>query len=250
VDSERDVGDQRQTPAGCTIIVDSTSDRAEHERVKSVVVVALVLTTQIASAQPGATDPLDEPPPGQPMYARPYVPPYAQPAPELLSRGTALWWSAGGTAASYGLLFLADQMSRDGSSDGSSSIGLIGGLGIFVAPSFGHWYAGKYLTRGLGLRLGSVAVAATGFMIAIGCSGIGWDSYDDEPERNCDAQNAIGIGLVIVAGAMFVGGTIDDIVQAPRRVDRINAQRSGVQVYGVLPTADHDRVGLAVAGAF
>ncbi len=62
------------------------------------------------------------------------------------SEGTALALSLGGTVASLAMLAVGENQTNDG-------LGAIGGIGIWVAPSFGHWYAGKLWTQGLTLRL-------------------------------------------------------------------------------------------------
>ena len=185
------------------------------------IIVASALASSIASARP-------------------------QPAPEELSQTTATWLSAGGTVAAYSLVALSSSVNSG--RDTSPSLGVVALAATFVAPSLGHWYAGTYLTRGLGLRVGAAGVAFLGAAVAISCSGLGHD--DDQPDGDCTTSNAVGIGLLVVGGGMFIGGTIDDIVQAPRRVDRINAERRGIQLHGLMPMADRDRVGLALTGGF
>jgi len=226
-----------------------------------VLVLVLVIVARTASAQPGATEPI---PPGDieapPVYAPPQQPfqqqqPYQQQQPQgpQKSEDIALWLSLGGTLGSYALLFTPLLFTTDSYSESESNSGMrelasaassIGLVGTLLAPTFGHWYAGKGFTRGFGLRLGAIGVALIGVVVALsGCSlGFGHDQAEDP---NCGQGEPIGIALLIGAGGMWVGGTVDDIVQAPRRVRRNN----GAQI-ALTPLISGDRAGLALVGAF
>src|SRR5262245_2074053 len=96
--------------------------------------------------------------PGMPSQ----MPAEPQPAPSRLmgplSEDTALWLSLGGTLGSVGLL--AGSAFTDDSAAGV--LRLTGALGLVLAPSFGHWYAGTGWTRGMGLRLGGMVIGAVG----------------------------------------------------------------------------------------
>ncbi|MBA3453157.1 MAG: hypothetical protein H0T42_08695 [Deltaproteobacteria bacterium] len=212
---------------------------------------ALVLATataRIAFAQPGNVEPIDpdEPPPPPPGYtATPQTP---QLLPPDRSESTALWLSLGGTLASYALVFGGASMaagSNDSTSRLASSAASVGLVGTLVAPTFGHWYGGKGFTRGFGLRLGAMAVGVTALVVAFsGCSfSFGHDSQDDDSE--CGRGETGGALLGLLAVSMWIGGTVDDIVQAPRRVRRRNSAR-----FALTPLVQGDRAGLALVGAF
>ena len=175
---------------------------------------------QLAVAQPGMTA-------AQPGMTAP------TPS-EPLSEGTALALSLGGTAASYALLF-------GGALGGSGTAELVGLGGVMLAPSFGHWYADKYLTRGLGLRAAGLGVVITGAMIALSECPLTFD-HSAEP---CE-ESALPSAVAIAGLGLFVWGTLDDIVTAPRRVRARNAAHP----IAVVPTLRGDGGGLAIAGRF
>lgn len=213
---------------------------------RACIVLGLLLAcARVAVAQPGVT------PPAPPVYyqSSPYQPP-PQPLPEPLSESTALWWSLGGTIASYGLIFGAGFANSGGGGDSvAGTIGTIGSFGIFLAPSFGHWYAGKYWTRGLAFRLGSIGVLFGGLIVALmasDCPLFGGGHGDSEPCDDSRAE-AVLIGTGIATAGMFIYGTVDDIVDAPRRVRRHNAAIQSLQ-FSLAPLRMRDAGGLALVG--
>ena len=191
-----------------------------------------------AAAQPGMTPPA--PVPGSDAEAPPPSPP---PADAELSEGTALALSLGGTIGSYSLLF-GSALAGEGSAQAAGVMATAGALGVWLAPSFGHWYAGKYFTRGLGMRLGAGAVVVLGAVVALTEDPISF-GHDDPPEEEEDA--VIGPAIMIAGAALFVAGTIDDIVQAPRRVARLNRERAG---FAVAPLLTPGTAGFALTGRF
>jgi hypothetical protein len=219
--------------------------------VKSLVaVLVLVIVARTASAQPGATEPIPE---GSmespPVYVQPQWQPQRQPSGTQKSEDTALWLSLGGTLGSYALLIIPSAIAagsyNQSANQLASAAGSVGLVGTLLAPSFGHWYAGKGFTRGFGLRLGAMPVAVLGLLVAIsGCSW-GYSHGDESNNEGCGSGEPIGIAILLGAGAMWVGCTVDDIVQAPRRVRRNN----GAQ-YALTPLLQRDGAGLALAGTF
>ncbi len=176
-----------------------------------------------ASAQPGMTDP--EPIPAPASH-------------EELSENTALALSVGGTIASWTMVLAASGMEQQG--DGANAIGIIGGFGVWFAPSFGHWYAHSYATRGLGLRGLGGAAALAGLVVA----------FSECPlfstEEECHESKVAPV-LVIAGIGLFVGGTIDDIATAPRAARRYNHRFDNVSI---VPVVKHDSGGVAVMGRF
>ena len=173
-----------------------------------------------AAAQPGMTVPSSLPPPPTRQQG------------EELSESTAVWLSLGGTAASWTLVAVASEM---GGSSNAGRIGTIGALGTLFAPSFGHWYARSFLTRGLGLRVAGVAATFFGLSILL-------SQCDDE------CSNAgLAAALMLGGAGLYVGGTIDDIAAAPGKVRQYNQRFQNVVV---APMIRGDGSGLMIAGRF
>jgi hypothetical protein len=87
-----------------------------------------------------------------------------------------------------------------------------GGLAVtYLGPSFGHWYAGSILSRGMGARTAGLASMIVGIAKT--------DDDCDLGEGSCDRAAAAffwtGLGLYAV-------GTIDDIIFAPRKARKHN----------------------------
>jgi hypothetical protein len=184
---------------------------------KSIAVVVIVIALgRTAAAQPGLT----------PSRA-------TMPVEGEVSENTALAMSLGGTALSWGLIAAGASMDSE---EGGELLGKLGGFGAVVAPSFGHWYRGKYWTRGLGIRLAGTGVAAFGGILIL-------SSIFGGGEGNAE----VGVGMMIAGGGLFVGGTVDDIIQAPRMARRHNMQLRGL---AVVPTVQRGGGGLALSGSF
>jgi hypothetical protein len=196
-----------------------------------VTLVALVGLARVSAAQPSMT------PPSQMAPMTPMAP--AQPS-EPLSENVALGLSLGGTVASYGLLFGA------GIEGYSATAELLGLGGVLLAPSFGHWYAGKFFTRGLALRAAGLGTLVLGAIASLDACPLSFshDTADDPCE-----DSSLGTGLLIAGLGIFAWGTLDDIVTAPRRVRAKNAASREAQLT-VMPTLRHDGGGFAVAGRF
>ena len=193
-----------------------------------------------ASAQPGTSAP------AQPGTSAPAPVPATAPAPEPRPAGsggpsserTALALSIGGTLGSWGLLIASSGMVDDRAS-AAIALGSVGALGAVLGPSFGHWYAGKVATRGLGLRVGGIGSALLGLFLLV------TDCPLDHEETLCDSK--IGLVTLIGGAGLFLGGTIDDIVTAPRRVRRRNQRLAGV---ALAPMVTPRSAGLALGGWF
>ena len=214
-----------------------------------------------ASAQPGAapvvppSDVADEPP-GQPPAPTPAPAPAPVPvmwqapdsevtpmAPPPRPHGSwrsgsiALLLSISGTAISW--------VAMAGAADRSPSIGVLGVVGSAVAPSFGNWYAGKFFTRGLAVRLGGMAAFAAGISLLEPIN-FGWD-HNESPEQDSTNEN-VG-GLLLVAGLLgFVIGTVDDIASGPGHVRQRNREHG--YVFGLAPVVTQHSTGLALGGRF
>lgn len=143
------------------------------------------------------------------------------PHPAPVSEEMAVGLSVGGTVASYAMLIAGDNLDRDG-------LSAAGAIGAVLAPSLGHWYSHKTVSRGLVIRLAGAGAIALG--IAAGQS------------------NDLG-GLLLgglVGGGLVVGGTIDDITTARSAARKYNAHVTATLV----PTTNAHGGGLALVGTF
>jgi len=175
-----------------------------------------------AAAQPGMTAPSSLPPPPTRQQG------------EELSESTAAWLSLGGTAASWTLLAVASKMDQGGSSN-AGHIATIGALGTLFAPSFGHWYAHSYLTRGLGLRVAGAAATLLGFSLLL-----------SQCEDEC-SNAGFAAALMLGGAGLYLGGTIDDIATAPGKVRQYNQRFQNVVI---APMIRGDSSVLMIAGRF
>jgi hypothetical protein len=176
-----------------------------------------------AAAQPSMTPPSALPQP-------------AAPPAEELSESTAAYLSLGGTIAAWSLIAVASEMDH-GAGSKAENLATIGALGTLLAPSFGHWYARSYLTRGLGLRVAGIAATVVGIGILLpGC------------EEDCN-NTGLGVALLLGGAGLYVGGTIDDIATAPGKVSRYNEDQRFHNV-ALVPMVRSNSGGLAVAGRF
>jgi len=199
----------------------------------AVLVLALAGT---AAAQPGVTPPISAPP--QPGMAPPGPlppPPLAQPQGVELSETTALLLSLGGTAASWTLVGVAVAMDNQGNSRTAANLAALGLVGTFFAPSFGHWYARSFLSRGLGLRAAGVSTELLAFMVLVVEGVTGQDN------------SRLAEGVAIAGAALYVAGTVDDIVTAPGSARRYNQR---FQNLAVVPMIRPDAGGVMLTGRF
>ena len=140
--------------------------------------------------------------------------------------------SLGVTLAGAGAMAIGARQSND-------TLGMIGAAGVFLGPSTGHWYSHHYLTRGLGVRTLGVAAAFGGVVAALEACPI----YSDAP---CE-DSVAGETLLILGGAAYLAGTIDDIVTAAGAARRRNRLIKSVTIAPVV--APH-QTGFAIAGTF
>jgi hypothetical protein len=143
---------------------------------------------------------------------------------------------------SVGLVVGGLAMTAGPAGNSGLEVAAIGFLGTFVTPSFGEWYAGKYLTGGLGLRLLGTAVAAVGVSRLQLC----FDSCGGEHVNNSDAGAVIVLGL-----ATYAAGIIWDVASAPSTVRESNARRHPVITPSILTSPSGGAAyGLGLAGNF
>jgi hypothetical protein len=199
----------------------------------AIATLAVLALARTAAAQPAVA-------PSSPPAA-----PGAELAPsrdDEVSEDAALLVAIGATAASYGALGIASQLQDGGA---RNAMFAAGALGTLIAPSTGRWYARSRGLRGLGLRLAGAGTGALAVALLIGQCGI---FADDD----CEAGGAAVLG--VTALALYVGGTIDDLVMARRDARRHNERLRRVgpleRVVLVPMVRPGDSVGLAVAARF
>jgi hypothetical protein len=201
--------------------------RGIHRFMKCAMAALVVLITfaGVAAAQPAA-DPAKLP-----------SIPVAQPAPEdRLSEGMAFGLSFGAAVASWTVLVAGISMEQHNSQAVRYVLG-IGVLSTTFAPTIGHWYAHRSVTRGLGLRLAGIAAVAIGSRMVVAC------------QEDCPDGYSAVLALLLFGGAgLHIAGTIDDVVTAPRAARRYNAQHERTVVPVVDPATGS--FGLAVSGRF
>lgn len=162
------------------------------------------------------------------------------------SENTALGLSVGGPFASAGVAVLGLKLAS-GPEAGTirkevgGLLAFAGGAGIVLGPSFGELYAGKYLTGGMDLRLGGLAVMGVGAIAAALSKGV--DCRDLDCPKN---PNTSGADAVIVVGAVLYGaGWIYDVANARATVREYNRAHGSLSAT-LVPTGN----GVALAGTF
>jgi len=165
------------------------------------------------------------------------------------SESTALALSIGGEVASL-VLIAAPAFRIGGCSYGPSNglrecddldaalpmVSVAGVVGTLVAPSLGHWYAGKPFTRGLKTRLLGVGIAAAGALLfADACLAEGCSRAAELPGQ-----------IVMAAGGVaYLVGTVDDLSSVRRAVRESNRRQ-----LALTPIPVRSGGGLALVGQF
>jgi hypothetical protein len=132
------------------------------------------------------------------------------------SRDTAEILSASGAGVSTALV-LSSFVFKTQTSEVNEPL-LYAGIGTaLVSPSLGEFYAGQYLTWGMGVRTlaGAAAIyAITEQTETITCLGA--------PSATVKCQSLTGTGLAVLglAAIAYIGGGWYDIADAPEAVDR------------------------------
>lgn len=190
------------------------------------VAIALLLGSATASA--------DTPYPA-PLAPPSTVMPVQQPAAYLLdpedgpkSPELAILLSVAGTVAPP---LLASAMYGDTNEHETELLWILG-TSALLGPSLGHWYAGKVITPGLGVR-------AVGF--ALGAAAFGADDLDS------------AVGLLMLSASCILGGAIYDVSTAGRSARHYNFAYATRLMPVVAPTmgpSGTTGAQLGVAGTF
>ena len=157
---------------------------------------------------------------------------------------TALVFSGVGTGASAAVFLTAFVLAKQNEGDVNLPL-VIAGLGSSVfTPSLGHWYAGRYLTVGLGVRAAAAGLATWGIL-----------NYSQTVRCNTfeymECKNLKGGAIVVlgISAIAFVGGAAYDFKTLDESVDSYNARFALTPT--ILPTTSGPPgAGLVLSGAF
>lgn len=144
----------------------------------------------------------------------------AGPAPtaDAKAPGTALGLSLGATLAGA-VLFTAGVASHDG------ALAAAGGLGLYVGPLAGHWYAHRFDGLGLAFRALSSFGMLTAFVVLANSHAECFDQADPQCQQDIDAANrgaTIGYTVAVASIGAWLASSIYDIATAPRAARQWN----------------------------
>lgn len=159
---------------------------------------------------------------------------------ETKSPDVALALSAGGAAASIGVFTLGWHEGHTLTFDGWLKASLIGLGTTLVTPSLGEWYAGTFMTAGLGFRLAGIGVSAAGLASAKLCFG------------ECRGQSTGAIVIVGLGGLIYATGIVWDIATARSTARQANARRQPVAFTPSIQISPSGRsaYGIGIGGIF
>lgn len=122
------------------------------------------------------------------------------------------------------------------------------GIGLlFVTPSLGQFYAGEYLTIGMGVR-----ALAAGFAIYTLETQTRLATCDTATSSNdppCEIFKEVAYPMLGIAAIGFIGGVWYDALDAGDAVDRWK-RRHGISVTPAVPSAHGPAPGLTISGVF
>jgi hypothetical protein len=121
------------------------------------------------------------------------------------------------------------------------------GLGsAVVTPSLGNFYAGKYLTIGMGIR-----VAAGGFATYVALSQTQTNQCSDSTvPKDCEQITNTGMTLLGIAGIVFIAGAAYDFKTLEDDVRAYNAKHAFTWAPTLTPSPSGPGALLGIAGAF
>ena len=138
--------------------------------------------------------------------------------------------TVGATAVAVGGLILVTEYTN--SDEGEIACG----LAVIAAPSAGHWYAGRWLTPGLGVRVAGAIAMAGGALYTFEATE---EDFGDEP---------VGVSLFLAGSAVFIAGAVWDAATLRHTVQRAN--RRALRDYTLVPVVGPHQSGVAFAGRF
>lgn len=134
--------------------------------------------------------------------------------------------------------------------DSMKTVGLVT---MYLGPSTGQWYAGKFGGLGLGLRALAAVSMYYGFVKVLD----GEEDCDFDYDGACAAERdrartsgQIGDALVLTGAVLWVGSSIYDVALAKRAADSWNAQHHVTLTPGLVGTTGTKTPGLFVSARF
>lgn len=216
-------------------------------RRRSPFVLSALLVSGVASAdtyypegappQSPLPPPPPEPPLAPPSFVQPVMVPMPMPMPDPeqgpKSPGTATLLSLAATVApSLVAVSVFPDRDRVGNDDHEEAMLWVLAGSALLGPSVGHWYSGKVVTPGLGVR-------ALGF--ALGAAAFGSNDFDE------------ALGLLALGSTAILGGAIYDIATAGRSAREFNFEHATHTIPMVVPTVGPDgraQVRVGLTGSF
>ena len=118
---------------------------------------------------------------------------------------------------------------------------------LFIGPSAGEFYAGQYLTWGMGIRAAGAGLAI--WTLQNETKVITCDDASTSDEK-CEGFTDIAAPILGVAAIIFIGGVWYDVLDAKDAAERYN-RKNGFSVTPTALAAPHGTVpGLAFGGTF
>ncbi len=159
-----------------------------------------------------------------------------------VSEAGAFALALGGTGLSLGSLMMA---ARTDAGDEGGALAIAGTVGLIVAPSLGHFYAGE-TRRGLlhtGVRLAALGGTLAGVVVTLNDCGF-------EGEDDCSSTGPVIIGVSMATGLVSAIYSIADAPRAARRHNERAARWRFVPGPIMTPGGGPPGMGLHVGGEF
>jgi len=157
---------------------------------------------------------------------------------------TAQAASGVGTGASAALFLSAFLLAKQNGGDVNLPLVFVGLGSSVITPSLGHWYAGRYLTIGTGVRAAAAGVAAWGvlnYSQTVRCN-----TFEYMECKNLKGGAIVVLGISAIA---FVGGAAYDFKTLGESVDSYNA-RFAITPTIMPTTSGPPGAGLVLSGEF
>jgi hypothetical protein len=119
---------------------------------------------------------------------------------------------------------------------------------LFVAPSLGEFYAGQYLTLGMGIRAAAAGLAF--YTLATQTEAVICDEPGANKDLNCSTFTGNAYPLLGVSAIAFIGGVWYDVLDAGDSADRYNQSHGFTVAPTTLPSPQGMAPGLVVSGVF
>ena len=138
----------------------------------------------------------------------------ASPASAEKSRKTALVLSGLSTGVSSALVLSSFLIKADGTVFAPTFYAGVGSS--VITPSLGQWYAGKWLSIGMAVRVAAAGLAT----LAIA------QRRDDpcfvDPTEICPTLSGTGFTVLSLAAIAYIGGVAYDVIDTPKAIERHN----------------------------